>query len=104
MGILKPGRPSKYRAGDDKPPSNPGLYNIRDANGRVVYSGETNNLARRAGEHERKGLLGSGNSFDFQIADGRSTSRTRRELEKTRISDSNPPLNQSGGGEGRIAT
>jgi len=104
MGIIKPGRPSKYRVGDDKPPANPGLYNIRDANGKILYSGETNNLGRRAVEHERNGLLGSGRSFDFQVADGRSTSRTRRELEKARIGDNKPPLNQSSGGEGRTET
>jgi len=104
MGIIKQGRPTRYRVGDDKPPASPGLYTIRDDNGNVLYSGETNNLGRRAKEHQRRGMLGSGQSFDFQVADGRSTSRTRRELEKQRISQLSPPQNQSSGGEGRTAT
>ncbi|MCL1882552.1 MAG: GIY-YIG nuclease family protein [Defluviitaleaceae bacterium] len=103
MGIFKPGRSSKYRPGGNKPPPNPGLYNIRDAKGAIIYTGETNNLQRRAGEHERGGLLGQGHSYEYKEADGRSTSRTRREYEQKRIAENDPPRNQSGGGEGRPA-
>ncbi|MCL2358122.1 MAG: hypothetical protein FWC70_13380 [Defluviitaleaceae bacterium] len=69
----------------------------------VIYTGEINNLQRRAGEHERGGLLGQGHSYEYKEADGRSTSRTRREYEQKRIAENDPPLNRSEGGEGRPA-
>ena len=44
-----------------------------------------------------------GYTFEYQIADQRSSSRTRREHEKKKIKQHNPPLNKSKGGEGPIA-
>lgn len=109
MSLYGAGRPTKYnpttKAGT-RPPSKPGEYRIRDAGGRIVYIGETNDLARRMAEHIRSGKLPVGTNagtFEFQTADGRSTSRTRREHEREKIAKHQPELNKSKGGEGRPA-
>lgn len=44
-----------------------------------------------------------GYTFEFQTADKRSTSRTRRQIEQKKIAQHQPSLNRSHGGEGRIA-
>lgn len=110
MSVYKPGRPNMYnpttRVGR-KPPAKPGEYRIRDVDGSISYIGETNNLARRTGEHIRTGKLSTGQagagSIEYKIADGRSTSNTRREHERQKIAQHQPPLNKSKGGEGRPA-
>lgn len=107
MGIYKPGRPNKYNpstAGSSRPPSSPGEYRIRDNSGQMCYIGETCNLNRRANEHKRTGKLSEGSTFEYKVADGRSSSATRREHERCKIAQHNPTLNRSSGGEGRIAT
>ena len=58
-------------------------------------------------EHLRGGKLAvpmtQGGTFEWQVADGRSTSRTRREHEREKIEQHDPYLNGSAGGEGRPA-
>lgn len=109
MCTYGPGRPTKYNpttGAGTKPPSKPGEYRIRNSDGQIVYIGETNDLARRMAEHIRSGKLSVGSNagtFEFQIADGRSTSRTRREHERDKIAKHQPELNKSKGGEGRPA-
>ena len=109
MSIYKPGRPSKFNpttGSGIKPPAKPGEYRIRDAKNSIAYIGETNNLARRMGEHVRSGKLptgSAGGTFEFKVADGRSTSATRRVHERAKIAQHNPMLNKSRGGEGRPA-
>ena len=110
MSIYKPGRPSKYNPTSGqgiKPPNKPGEYRIRDGSGTIVYIGETNNLFRRTGEHIRSGKLPCGNrirsTIEYKVADGRSTSNTRRNHERDKIAQHNPALNKSIGGEGRPA-
>lgn len=110
MAIYKPGRPTKYNPTTDvgqKPPASPGEYRIRNGEGSIVYIGETNNLARRTKEHIRSGKLPTGegcnSTIEYKVADGRSTSRTRREQEQQKIAQHNPLLNKSRGGEGRPA-
>lgn len=110
MSIYKPGRPIKYNPTTGvgrKPPSKPGEYRIRNASGTISYIGETNNLSRRTGEHIRSGKLSTGQegagSIEYKIADGRSSSNTRREHERQKIAQHQPPLNRSRGGEGRLA-
>ena len=109
MSIYKPGRPVKYdptTSAGHKPPAQPGEYRIRDNTGKITYIGETNNLARRMNEHIRSGKLSTGSdggTIEFKTADGRSTSRTRREHEQQKIAQHTPSLNKSKGGEGRIA-
>lgn len=109
MCTYQPGRPTKYNpttGSGTKPPAKPGEYRIRDSSGVIIYIGETNDLARRMAEHIRSGKLPVGpnaGTFEFQIADGRSTSRTRREHERKKIAEHQPELNKSKGGEGRPA-
>lgn len=110
MAIYKPGRPHKYNPSTgtgQKPPAKPGEYRIRDENGHISYIGETNNLFRRTNEHIRSGKLPVGNgcksSIEYKVADGRSTSRTRREHEQLKIAQHKPAQNKSIGGEGRPA-
>lgn len=110
MSIYKAGRPHKYSPSSgtgQKPPARPGEYRIRDGSGTITYVGETNDLARRTGEHIRSGKLpvgpGCRSTIEYMVADGRSTSRTRREHEQRSIEKHRPPLNKSKGGEGRPA-
>ena len=106
MGIYPAGRPQKifpFEAVGSRPPQRPGEYRIRDTSGAIAYIGETNNLRRRMGEHMRSGKLQVGYSLEYQVADGRSTSQTRRVHERSKIAQHNPVLNRSNGGEGRIA-
>ncbi len=106
MSIYKPGRPNKYDPSTGrgaKPPSCPGEYRLRDSTGILCYIGETCNLNRRTKEHIRNGKLPHGGTVEYKIADGRSTSATRREHERLKIAQHSPILNRSSGGEGRIA-
>lgn len=106
MSIYKPGRPSKFNpftGQGNKPPSSPGEYRIRDEGGNLSYIGETCDLNRRTNEHIRSGKLSSGGTVEYKVADGRSSSATRREHERMKIMQHNPFLNRSSGGEGRIA-
>lgn len=99
--MYKPGRPSRQ-----EPPDAPGEYRWRDREtGQVDYVGETNNLHRRCLEHERsdKPFSRDTHHFEWKQADGRSTSRTRREHEAAKIRQHQPPLNQRAGGGGRRA-
>lgn len=110
MSIYKTGRPNKYNPHSGKgqrPPDKPGEYRIRDSSGTITYIGETNNLARRTREHIRSGKLSvnesSQNTIEYMVADGRSTSHTRRLHEQLSIEKHHPTLNKSKGGEGRPA-
>lgn len=106
MAIYKPGRPTKFNpttGAGQKPPEKPGEYRIRDADGNLTYVGETNNLQRRMNEHIKSGKLSEGGTIEVKVADGRSTSYTRRVHEQQKIAQHQPPLNKSRGGEGRPA-
>ena len=106
MGIYHAGRPKKYnpvtKCGHI-PPHSPGEYRFRDQESAIMYIGETNDLNRRMHEHIRSGKLMAGYTLEFQAADGRSSSRTRRGHERAKILQHSPVLNRSSGGEGRIA-
>lgn len=86
-----------------RPPAKPGEYRLCSRWGRLLYIGETCNLCRRMQEHLRSGKLPAGGIFKYQLADPRSTSRSRRAHEREKIALHRPPLNRSAGGEGRIA-
>lgn len=108
MSTYKPGRPFKYYPATQKgtkPPQKAGLYRIRSLQGQMLYIGETCNLARRIREHIRSGKISIDPArpsvVEFQIADSRSTSRTRRLHERKKIACHKPSLNKSRGGEGR---
>ena len=101
MGIFRKGRPSRQA-----PPHKPGLYRFRDRNtGEIDYIGETVNLARRIGEHFRspKPVSPKTHHAEWQMADGRSTSRTRRAHERAKINQHKPRQNKRDGGGGRRA-
>ena len=108
MLTYKPGRPFKYHPATrkgSKPPQKAGLYRIRSAQGQMLYIGETCNLARRIREHIRSGKISVNPAcpsvVEFQVADSRSNSRTRRLHERKKIARYKPCLNRSRGGEGR---
>ena len=110
MSIYKAGRPNKYNPTTGvglQPPAKPGEYRIRDASGVIVYIGETCDLRRRMNQHIRSGKLTVGvehsSTIEYMIADGRSTSKTRRGHEIHSIKKHHPTLNRSRGGEGRPA-
>lgn len=108
MSIYKQGRPRKFNPAIGAgilPEHRAGEYRIRDSGGDIIYVGETNDLNRRMHQHQLSGKLDKtkGSTFEYKYADGRSTSRTRREHECSKIQQHNPLLNRSRGGEGRIA-
>lgn len=110
MGIYKPGRPRTYIPATGKgtiPPQKPGIYRIRSTSGEILYIGETCNLHRRMQEHIRAGKISLSRTapsrVEYKVADGRSTSSSRRAHERMKIAKHNPSLNRSRGGEGRIA-
>lgn len=109
MGIYKQGRPSKYNPSTKEgkePPHKAGEYRLRDSSNQITYVGETNDLNRRMREHTRTGKCRMGEDadvFEYKVADGRSTSNTRRSHERQKIKQHNPALNKSKGGEGRIS-
>ena len=107
MGIYKQGRPRKYNPSTKEgkePPHKAGEYRVRDSSNRITYIGETCDLNRRMKEHTHSGKCKTGenaDTFEYKMADGRSTSNTRRLHEKQKIKEHNPLLNKSKGGEGR---
>lgn len=106
MGTYRTGRPKKYNPYTEAghmPPHLPGEYRLRNQDAAIMYIGETNDLRRRMREHMRSGKLQSGYTIEFQVADGRSSSRTRRTHEQAKIAQHAPALNRSRGGEGRPA-
>ena len=69
----------------------------------TFWVAETNDIRRRSQQHLRSGKLQDDYSVEYKVADGRSTSRTRRAHEQEKIKQHNPALNKFVGGEGRIA-
>ena len=97
---------SKGRYSQQSPPGAPGAYRWIDiATGLIVYIGETNNLARRASEHERSDscISSTTHQLEWKQANPNSTSKERRKHESRKISQHNPSLNKRSGGGGRIA-
>ncbi|MEW6531776.1 MAG: GIY-YIG nuclease family protein [Thermodesulfobacteriota bacterium] len=106
MSTYKRGRPKKYKPASSResaPPSRSGEYRIRDSDGEIQYIGETSNLRKGMGQHRKAGRLGDGDSFEFLVADGRSSSKTRRAHEAKKIASHKPSGNKRGGGGGRRA-
>lgn len=108
MGIYKPGRPLTYNPGKGtgrKPDNVPGEYRIRNEKGKIKYIGESNNLLRRTNQNINLGRLSvdGKDTLEYKVADGRSTSKTRRLHERMKIKQHAPELNRSKGGEGRVA-
>ena len=99
-----PGRPTEHRLSKpekNRPPKSPGEYRIMDKDRRIKYIGETCDLNRREHEHRHTGKLKEDDIFAWQPASDDSTSDSRRDHERKKIKQHNPPLNKSHGGEGR---
>ena len=100
-------RPGRYkRTGADGMPSKPGAYRARSKKtDEVVYHGEAANLRSRDSQHSRdKSPHKRGNYYtEYKVADGRSTSNTRRKHEKRKIRQHQPKFNRRQGGGGRKA-
>ena len=97
--LYKKGRPSKQET-----PEKPGEYRWRNKEtGGIDYLGETNNLKRRMTEHERSAKPVNRDTHDFELkqADGRFSVDKRRDHEREKIEQHNPPLNKRAGGGGR---
>ena len=101
MGIFKRGRPSRQ-----KPPTSPGMYTFRNRKtGERDYIGETSNLKLRVAKHLALGAVSLvTHVVEWKLADGRSTSKTRRAHERRMIDRHDPPLNRRRGGGGRKAS
>ncbi len=98
---LKPERPSNR-----KPSHSPGIYRIRERGGtEPIYIGESSDLATRKGTHF--GINGNYSAkthvFLWQRADGRSTSNSRKKIERELIKIYKPRDNKNIGGGGRHA-
>lgn len=103
---LRPGRPTRFRPSgrhSTKPPECAGVYYIYNAEGDMVYAGQSVNLRRRVYEHKRRGKIPDDGYVDcFKAKDG-ITFEQLNDTEREKIKKYNPPLNQRGGGGGRTA-
>ena len=98
---------NRGRYSQQTPPKEPGAYRwINLATGLIDYIGETNNLARRAREHERcnSSISSKTHRLEWKQANPNSTTRERRRHESKKISQHNPALNKRNGGGGRVAS
>lgn len=108
MGTVKRGRPEKFspaKLTGSPIPDKPGVYRFRNREtGEIDYVGETNDVWRRVREHTGSGKLDPDkHDIEWKRADGRSTSITRREVEKEWITRHSPSGNRNSGGGGRTA-
>ena len=93
---IGPGRPSRQN-----PPKAPGVYRwISKVTGGIQDIGETSNLSRRKNQKE---YSSDNYHFEWQKADGRSSSNTRRLVERRQIDKHQPPGNLRRRGAGRKA-
>jgi hypothetical protein len=105
MGTYKRGRYTKVRPGE-KIPNKPGAERwVSKKTGKVVYQGESSNIGNRIAQQKRDKMPYIRGNYEaqYKVADGRSTSNTRRQHEKKKIAEHNPRFNKSSGGEGRRA-
>lgn len=105
MGTYKPGRYTKVRPGE-KIPNKPGAERwVSKKTGKVVYQGESSNVGNRIAAQKRDKMPYTRGNYEaqYKVADGRSTSKTRREHERKKIAQHKPRFNKSSGGEGRRA-
>jgi hypothetical protein len=89
-----------------KIPDKPGAERwVSKKTGEIVYQGETSNLRERIAKQKRDKLPFTRGNYapQFKVADGRSTSKTRRKHEKKKIRQKNPRFCKRAGGGGRIA-
>ncbi len=96
----------RYRS-RGKIPRGPVVYRYKNKKtGANDYTGESANGRQRTQVHARNNRPFANrktHQLQWKPMDGRSTSRTRREVERKQIAKHNPKYNRTGGGEGRIA-
>ena len=101
------GNRGRYRSKGRPPRGVPGVYRYQKRKtGRQEYVGETNDLRRRANEHKRDGRPFANpetHVMQWKPMDGRTTTNTRRKVERSQIEKHNPKYCQNAGGGGRIA-
>jgi len=89
------------------PPKCPGVYMAKDMrNGMIMYVGESVNIRDRINRHilEDRPFANLKNmKFYWKQMDNRSTSISRRKIERGLITKHEPKYNQNTGGGGRIA-
>ena len=89
------------------PPECPGVYMSKNKrNGMVNYVGESVNIGHRIKRHIQEGRpFANPKTMEFYWIpmDNRSTSISRRKIEKGLIKKHDPKYNENAGGGGRIA-
>jgi hypothetical protein len=106
LGATYPrGRYRNLRPGE-KPPAKPGAERyVSKKTGEVVYQGESSNLRVRIAKQKSAKMPYTRGNYQpqYKVADGRSTSKTRRQHEARKIKQKKPRFNQRAGGGGRPA-
>ena len=105
MSTYKPGPYKNVKSGE-KAPAKPGAERyVSKKTNKVVYQGETSNLRTRMSKQRSDKMPYTSGHYQpqYKLADGRSTSRTRRIHEKKKIDQHKPRFNKKRGGGGRKA-
>ena len=104
-GAYRPGRYTNVKRGE-KVPTKPGAERyVSKKTKKVVYQGETSNLRSRISKQKSDKMPYTRGNYQpqYKVADGRSTSNTRRKHEKAKIQQHRPKFNKKAGGGGRKA-
>ena len=106
VGATYPRGPYRNVRPGEKPPAKPGAERyVSKKTGKVVYQGETSNLRDRMAKQKRDKMPYTRGNYQpqYKVADGRSTSKTRRQHEARKIKQKKPRYNKRAGGGGRPA-
>lgn len=106
VGATYPRGPYRNLRPGEKPPAKPGAERyVSKKTGKVVYQGETSNLRDRMAKQKRDKMPYTRGNYQpqYKVADGRSTSKTRRQHETRKIKQKQPRFNKRAGGGGRPA-
>ena len=100
------GNRGRYRS-RGRPPNRPGVYRYQNKQtGGIDYVGDSVDMRSRTNKHKNQGKPFANpktHTPQWKEMDGRSTSNTRRKVERSQIEKHNPEYNKSRGGEGRKA-
>ena len=103
--VYRPGPYTNVKPGR-KVPAKPGAERyISKKTKKVVYQGETSNLRSKISKQKSDKMPYTRGNYQaqYKVADGRSTSNTRRKHEKAKIQQHRPKFNKKAGGGGRKA-
>ena len=102
MSIFGPGKPRKETYdSSSKGPSDPGVYRIKDEEGKFAYIGKAWVMKDRVSDHKSDGKFFPGETVDFLIAPEGTTEEELAEAERQQIRKYKPYRNKRGGGAGR---